>query len=782
LVVREAVRRHVEDPRLRGRWAVFVVVFGLTFVPLFGTLGYESSLVLSPLFALLGILVATRDLDEERQREEITSVARLGRLALSGTRELGILLGLALVVMVAGGLWRESCDTAGGLLFFLIGPACSAALGWVAGLCGASLARRRWKQLALGLLPSVACVVVALRRLYADPVVFAYDPFWGYFSGSIYDENVPIQATYLWFRGYNALAAGAALLAWTALVDPATLRWRRALAGGRAARVRLVIAGAAFVGALVVGLQPARVGFTATTETVTRVLTLQRTTEHFVIHYAPRSSTMREIDWLAAEHEFAWNRLERTLATAPETPIHSFVFSSARQKRALMGAGRAQIAAPWRSHVYLNAGPGLSGGLHHELAHVFGAAFGDPILGVSPKLGLVEGLATAMAPVSRYRLDLHDQAAAMDRLGKRPPLSAMMGLGFWTSASSHAYTTAGSFCLWLIETRGVEAFKRLYGSFATFDEVYGQSLAELEESWVSFVRARLIRAEDVDALAQRFRRRSVFERPCAHRIARLREESRLANERGRPEEGIEPIQTLCELEPERPEHRLQLANQLARGRLFAAAHDALDEARALGDLTVSVDAQISERRGDMALFLGDLAMAERAYDAALVLPLDEARVRGLQLKRVAARDRKLAPLIADYYAHFDNEGTSLVRAVARIHVAHLVRDTTGYGALGSYLVGRQLLNVQRFEQAIEPFERSLVGSSSGRALPSPEFVRAARVALLSSYARTGRYERARSMIESLRSDPELGSGGRQQLDLWRERIDFLSSYVEPASG
>jgi len=777
-----ACRRHVEDPRLRLRWVVFVVVLGLTFVPLVGTLGYESSLVLSPLFSLLGILVVTRDLNEERGRDETSSVRRLGRLVASGARELSALLGVAVLALVAGGFWQRSCDTAGGLLFFLIGPVCSAAMGWVSGLCGASFARRHWQQVALGLLPPVVCFVIAVRRLYAEPVVFAYDPFWGYFSGSVYDENVPIEATYLWFRGYNVLVAAAALLAWTALVDPATLRWRRALPGGRGARLRLAIAGAATVAALVVGLQPARVGFSATTETLTRVLTLKRATEHFVIHYAPRSSTMREIDWVAAEHEFAWSRLEGILATTPDTPIHSFIFESAAHKRALMGAGQAQIAAPWRSHVYLNAGPGLSGGLHHELAHVFGAAFGDPVLGVSPKLGLVEGLATAMAPVSRYRLDLHDQAAVMDRLDKRPPLSALMGLGFWTSASSHAYTTAGSFCLWLLETRGVEEFKRLYGSFASFEEIYGEPLAELEKSWVASLRARPIRAEDVDALAQRFRRRSVFERPCAHRIARLVEKSRLANERGRPDEGIEPIRTLCELEPESPEHRLHLADQLARGGLFAAANDALDEAGAMVDLTVSTEARISERRGDVALFLGDLGRARKAYDAALELPLDEAHVRGLQLRRLAANDRELAVLIADYYAHFDNEDTSLVRAVARIHIAHVVRDITGYGALGSYLIGRQLLNVQRYEQAIRPFERSLNWRSTDGVLPSPEFVRAARTALLEAYARTGRYERARSVLDSLRADPDLGSGGRQQLDLWRERIEFLSSYVEPASG
>src|SRR5690606_13427207 len=130
-------------------------------------------------------------------------------------------------------------------------------------------------------------------------------------------------------------------------------------------------------------------------------------------------------------------------------------------------------------------------------------------------------------------------------------------------SSRVAYTAAGSFCLWLIEQHGFGAMGTLYRTAGDFEAAYGTSLDALERDWLAFLRTRPgIRDEDVAAQAQRFQRRSVFQRPCAHRVEAVRREIRRAHARGRLEDAVSGHRELCALEPELPEHRLGLAQAL----------------------------------------------------------------------------------------------------------------------------------------------------------------------------------------------------------------------------
>src|SRR6202042_1187822 len=63
-------------------------------------------------------------------------------------------------------------------------------------------------------------VLVSVARFYGSPMVFAYDPFFGYFSGALYDTVVDVR-TELWtYRAGTAVTlVGAALVA-SALRSP----------------------------------------------------------------------------------------------------------------------------------------------------------------------------------------------------------------------------------------------------------------------------------------------------------------------------------------------------------------------------------------------------------------------------------------------------------------------------------------------------------------------------------------------------------------------------------
>jgi len=766
------------QPQWRRRAIVLVLVAALTTLPLVGSLGYEHAFILSPIFSLLAMAVGV----DATKRLAGTADASWWTLAHHVVRELGLLHGIAIGMTLLGGLWQRGCDPLGGLAFYGMGPVLSSLLGAVCGVWAATFANRRRRALLLAFAPMAACIVLGLWRLYADPVVYAYDPFFGYFSGSVYDESVSVGNRYLRFRGYTLLAGTAALLLLALLTDGTLTRRPRPLHGLREGR-RPVLAFAAALGtvaAVAIGVQGAHFGFTANEDSIREVLSQRIETEHFIIDYAPRSADDRTIEVIAAEHEFAHARLKAKMGgREPEGKVHSFVFRDRGQKRSAMGAGTVQVAAPWRQQIYLDHRDFPHPVMHHELAHIFGNTVGDDLFGVSRdglrlNVGLIEGFATGLAPRPSDRLDLHDQVEVLGALNRRPPLTAIMGPGFLSHSSRVAYTTAGSFVLWLIETRGFEPMATFYRTAGDAQAAYGQSLEALEQEWIAFLDARGgIRPQDVEAQAQRFKRGSLFERPCAHTVAEVRGDLGRAVGRAKFDEAVEYHEALCALEPKQPLHRLGLARGQMDQREPKTALATLESLAQMPDLTVSVLSRMHELRGDIHLFAGELDAARAAYDEGLALPDDEGHTRLLQLKRAGTFDPVLAQTLTDYLTLFDIRGDSFTQGIARLAAAHRIRALPGHTALGNYLVARQLLSVQRPADAIVFLEDALADAN---ALPSAEFRRATRYGLMSAYLQRGDYDAAAAQLEVLQAEPGIGNGHRLRYAEWADRIAFFRTY------
>lgn len=765
---------------------MFVFVLALSFVPMAGTLGYFSSLVLAPVLSLLAAAIGVDAVARVRERSAANGGEAMWWLAGRGAVGLGWLLGLPLGLLLLGMLWTTNCDPLGGFGFFVIGPVCSAMLGFVAGVAMAVLVgpRKRWVSLLAGALPFVACTVVGVRRLYVDPAVYAYDPFFGWFSGPIYDEGIAISSRYLRYRAYNFTAALAIWLGLRASVD-GQLRpsARRMFASGHD-RVRTVAALVLATIALALGLASPRLGFSATIESLGESLGATRETEHFVIHYGPTSATAREIDVVAAEHEFAWHRLEQRLGRAPDRKVHSFVFASGKQRGQLIGANVVEVSPPWRQQMYLSHRMWPHDVMHHELAHAFLGDFGDPLLGLPISTqgfglrvngALIEGVPTALAPRSQDNLGLHEQAAVLDRLDKRPPLASIMGAGFWGAAASRAYTAAGSFVLWLAQTHGWPSVAEIYDNAGDFEATYGQSLDTLEQDWLAFLRALPLREQDIAAQAQRFQKNSVFRRPCAHRAAELRNDAARARLLGQQDEALERQQTLCRIEPDEPGHFLGLAEMLAGWERYAEAAAVLDELAAREQLTATIRGLIDEQRGDTALLAGKLEAAANHYQAALALGLGENRARQLQIKLLAAQDPALAPLIAEYFGPFRVEDESHAGAVLQLWTASKIAALPGHHALGHYLLGRQFLIASAPREAASVLAEALAPPLGEPMLATRELRRAAILAQLSALTQIRDWPGARAWLGPLRELVE-GDGHREAVDEWTDRIAFFEQY------
>lgn len=433
----------------------------------------------------------------------------------SGLRELLMLLLLSQIPvfpLLISAFFR-GCFSFEGLSFWLLLPPPSIMLGFAIGRYF-RLFTSRPRFYSIGLLLFIAFGGL-LFELLSYPQVYFHNHVWGYWPGPIYDEQVALTPSVVYFRLISLSWAG---LFW--LLPSIRLR-RPKPAGISSQRGIQLLSGLLLLSLLLSYSNLSRNGIISPPEYLQERLGERSETELAIIYHDAFLSP-DERQWIANKHDFHIReiaaRLELDLDTLPR--IQSYVYRHQWQKKRLTGAGNTVYVPVWQSepqlHIQKDA---LDAVLRHELVHVVAREFGMPVLNASPNIALIEGLAVALEGPRNMSASLHQIIAAQPEL---PDVARMRQLmrptGFYALSGSLSYNLAGSFVDWLLHEYPVEQFKQAYRS-GRLSAGYDADFETLIYGWHDFLQQ--IEVDDSQlALSNRiFSAPGIAEKSCVFHIS-----------------------------------------------------------------------------------------------------------------------------------------------------------------------------------------------------------------------------------------------------------------------
>ena len=680
---------------------VFGALAAVGFMPLFGGPGYEQSLASGLVVPSAAAIATAVELSSGALRSPAAGVRR-------GLTTGVVLAGVAFVTALLHAARAGACDLWGGSTLFVLTAGFGGAMGGLWGAVAAEACRgRKARRLAcvlLGLAGPLAGIAVSFARFCTSPMIFAYDPFFGYFSGTLYDTVVDVR-TGLWtYRAGSLATIAAALLLAPALARGPTGR----LALGTAHRsmrgaMRVVLGLAALTASLAVTAEGPALGHWQTAASIARRLGGRRSGPRCDVVF-PDSTLPADAELLLRDCEQEVSADEDALATHLDGRLTAYVFADRDQKRELMGAADTSIAKPWRREVYVQASGFPHPVLGHEVAHVVAGSFARGPLrvggGLWPDPGLIEGIAVATSPDDDELTDAQWARAMMD-LGILPPLRSLFSLGFLGQSADKSYTVAGAFVGWVLGRWGIEVVRPWYGG-QSIEGLTGRAWADLDREFRSWLAAVPMPEEAASYARGRFERPGVWGRRCPHAVDAL---NRAADR--------------C-----RDEHRFERAKDLYGGALARDPHDwhALldraridlrygDAARGREDLDrMGHDARIppavrdhaEEALADDDLIHGRGERAAGVYREIAARTLDEDFARTLDVKGLSAEDPSARRAVVDL----------LIGEPGRPVDAWLGALSVGQWAAGShspiarYLVGKNLALHGAWVRAAESLDQA----------------------------------------------------------------------------
>jgi tetratricopeptide (TPR) repeat protein len=424
------------------------------------------------------------------------------------------------------------------------------------------------------------------------------------------------------------------------------------------------------------------------------------------------------------------------------------------------------IAKPWLGEIHIHGLKTPHRVLAHELAHAVAAQFGSEWLGISaryellPNMGFIEGLAMAFTP-PMHDSSLHVYAASMRKQGRAPDLSAILGAeGFYRYAAGRAYNIAGSFIRYLLDTYGAESVKRAYPR-ADFEAAFAKPLPALVSEWETFLDNLEVSLPEKRAATERFRRPSIFERPCAHVVAELKRQARAA----KAQDAVAIYRELCGFEGNTPSSRLALAKALKRAGDTPAFKTLAQSLINEGSLNPTQLSELQELLGTVAWSSGNLETARDAFRAAFELRnrLTRQRLQWFKLHTLDYPEPKRSKLMS----YLDQKLKTPLEKLTEFHTEAPEDPAV------AYLLARLHYNKAQYEKAIDTF---------GVMTKHPfEPIEAERWRLIAdSYWRLGKLEKSREYFLRFANEFAPNSGEQERGLDWVERVEWaIESGITP---
>jgi hypothetical protein len=711
-----------------GAVVVTVLLGAVGFLPLFGGPGYEQSLATG---LIVPSCVAIATAISTARGESSSPLASLGRGVLAGLAYVGLALVTSLLHAARIGI----CELWGALLYFaltagigsLIGGAWGAVVGEVVRVLvtrrratGSGLRRIRLVAVLLALAGPIAGVAVSVYRFFTSPMIFAFDPFVGYFSGTLYDTVIDAGTALLTYR-LGSLATLISLALFASILERNKDRPFGLVLDLRSPMTRArfalgLTAGLASAGLVLAG---SHLGHFSTTESIVKDLGAEKHGARCDVVY-PNTTREQEALLLIKDCDEEIAAVEKRLDTKGPKRIRAFFFRDENDKKRLMGAAHTYIAKPWREEVYLQLGGYPHPVLGHELAHVIAGSFGrgpfriaGDMGGYVPNPGLIEGVAVAASPDDE---DLTDAqwARAMMQIGILPSMQRVFSLGFLGDASSKSYTLAGAFINWIASepSWGMSAVRDWYGGRDVV-EITGKSWRELDTAFREHLGTVPLPLEAESFARAKFSRPGLFGRKCPHVVDAIRHEADVCRDTQRFEEAIRLYERALSKDALDHASRHSRAQTHRRHGDKGAGRTELEALATREDVPRTWRDRADEALADADFIEGNVDRARERYEGLAKRSLDEDAARTLEVKKLGTEDPAARAAVGALLLGDEKRGSDIF--LAGVALGRWPADSL-HAPLSRYLIGRNLVQRGFFEKGATELEAALEGGLPTRRL------------------------------------------------------------------